>query len=259
MPDLPVAQANPEYYISNTSQVRVFIIRYSYIHTPMLTDNKMIRLIITGTTGMVGEGVLYECLLHPQVESVLVINRKPCEIRHPKLKEIIHQDFFDLSTIEQALAGYNTCFFCLGISSIGVKEEVYYRMTYTLTMHVAETLSRLNKGMTFCYLSGAGTDSSEKGSSLWARVKGKTENDLMKLPFGQVYAFRPGFIKPTKGLKYAHKFYNYIGWVFPLGRVLYPGGFCTMKELGLAMISVAGNGYEKKILEGRDILNIGKY
>jgi hypothetical protein len=237
---------------------RVFIIRYNYIHTHMLTGNKMIRAIITGTTGMVGEGVLHECLLHPQVESILIINRKPCGITHPKLKEIIHQDFFDFSAIEQELDGYNTCFFCLGISSIGVKEEVYYSMTYTLTMHVAETLSRLNNGMTFCYVSGAGTDSSEKGSSSWARVKGKTENDLMKLPFRQVYAFRPGFIRPTKGLKYAHKFFSYIGWVFPLGRALYPSGFCTMKELGLSMIFVAANGYEKKILEGRDILALGK-
>src|SRR4051794_8973636 len=124
-----------------------------------------IRAIITGATGMVGEGVLHECLKHMQVEAVLVINRKPCGIIHPKLKEIIHANFFDLSSIENQLDGYNACFFCLGISSVGVKKDVYYRMTYTLTLHVAETLSRLNTGMTFCYISGAGTDSSEKGRS----------------------------------------------------------------------------------------------
>src|SRR5579875_1944246 len=168
-----------------------------------------IRAIITGATGMVGEGVLHECLQHPQVEAVLVINRRPVNVAHPKLKEIIHADFFDISPIEEQLAGYNACFFCLGVSSIGMKEEQYQRLTYTLTMHVAGILSRLNSGMTFCYVSGAGTDSSEKGRSMWARVKGKTENDLMKLPFKKVYAFRPGFIKAIKGLKHVHSFYKY--------------------------------------------------
>ena len=220
--------------------------------------NTNLRAVITGATGMVGEGVLHECLLHPRVESVLVINRKPCGIIHPKLKEIIHQDFFDFSSIENQLSGYNACFFCLGISSIGVKEDVYYKMTYTLTLHVAETLSRINTGMTFCYVSGAGTDSSEKGRSMWARVKGKTENDLMKLPFKQVFNFRPGFIKPTPGLKNTLKIYKYAGWLYPVGRAVYPGGFCTLKEIGLAMINVARNGYEKKIIEGRDIIALAK-
>ncbi len=205
---------------------------------------------------MVGEGVLHECLLSAAVESVLVINRKPCGITHAKLKEVIHPDFFDLSVIEDQLSGYNTCYFCLGISSIGVKADVYYKMTYTLTMHVAETLSKLNKDMTFCYISGAGTDSSEKGRSAWARVKGKTENDLFKLPFKQVYAFRPGFIKPTEGLQYAHSFYKYINWVFPIGRAWYPNGFCTLKELGMAMIHVVTKNYPKKVLEGKDIIKL---
>lgn len=224
----------------------------------MSKGNKMIRAIITGATGMVGEGVLHECLLDPQVEAVLIINRKPSGITHPKLKEIIHRDFFDFSAIENQLTGYNACFFCLGVSSVGVKEDVYFKVTYTLTMHVAETLSPLNTGMTFCYVSGAGTDSSEKGRSAWARVKGKTENDLMKLSFEQVYAFRPGFIKPTEGLKYAHTFYDYIGWLFPVGRAIYPAGFCTMRELGAAMLHVVKKGFGKKVVEGKDIIELAK-
>src|SRR5260221_14175957 len=143
--------------------------------------NEKLKVIITGATGMVGEGVLHECLLHPMVEEVLIINRKPYGIVHPKLKEIIHSDFFDISAIESRLIGYNACFFCLGVSSIGMKEPEYYRLTYTLTINFAQTLSKLNRDMTFCYVSGSGTDSSEKGKSMWARVKGKTENELMKL------------------------------------------------------------------------------
>lgn len=217
-----------------------------------------IRVIITGSTGMVGEGVVYECLSSEAVEAVLVINRKPCGIIHPKLKEIIHQDFFDFSALESQLIGYNACYLCLGISSIGVEKEVYYRLTYTLTMHVATTLSRLNPDMSLCYVSGAGTDSTEKGSSSWARVKGKTENDLMRLPFSSVYAFRPGFIKTVSGRQYTHAFYKYINWLFPIGRALYPAGFCTMRELGQAMIHSTVSGSHKQIIEGRDIIALAK-
>jgi hypothetical protein len=177
-----------------------------------------IKAIITGVTGMVGEGVLHECLQHPDIEAVLVISRKPCGALHPKLKEIIHQDFLHLSAIENQLIGYNACYFCLGVSSVGMKELEYYNLTYALTMHVAQTLSRINPGMTFCYVSGSGTDSTEKGRLMWARVKGKTENDLMKLPFKQVYAFRPGFMKPTKGLKNTLPFYKYVTWMYPFFR-----------------------------------------
>jgi uncharacterized protein YbjT (DUF2867 family) len=217
-----------------------------------------IKAIITGATGMVGEGVLHECLLSDDIGAVLVVNRKPCGVTNPKLTEIIHQDFFNFSTIENQLKGYNACFFCLGVSSVGMKEDAYYKLTYTLTLHVAETLSKLNKDMTFCYVSGAGTDSSEKGRSMWARVKGKTENDLMKLPFKQVYAFRPGFIKPIKGLKYTNPVYKYIGWLFPIGRALYPNGFCKLKEIGLAMIHALTKGYGKNILQGDDIIELAK-
>ena len=142
-----------------------------------------IRTIITGATGMVGEGVLHECLQHADVEKVLVINRKPCGVKHPKLTEIIHSNFLDFSPIEAQLKGYNACYCCLGVSSVGMKEPEYTRFTYDLTMHVAKTLIRQNPDMTFIYVSGSGTDSSEKGNLMWARVKGKTENDLFKLGF----------------------------------------------------------------------------
>jgi len=220
--------------------------------------DEKISVIITGSTGMVGEGVLHICLQHPAVEAVLVMNRKPCGIVHPKLKEIIHADFYNISPIADQLGGYSACFFCLGTSSIGMKEPDYFKVTYTLTMHVAETLSRINKDMTFCYISGAGTDSTEKGRSMWARVKGKTENDLMKLPFKAVYAVRPGFIRAIKGLQHTQPFYKYVGWLFPIGKKLYPKGFCTMKELALSMIHLAQKGYEKKVVEGADIIAIAR-
>lgn len=216
-----------------------------------------IRLIITGTTGMVGEGVLHVCLNDPRVTSVLVINRKTLGLTHPKLKEILHENFYDLSPIEQQLSGYDACFFCLGITSVGISAEAYYKITYTLTLHAGETLSRLNPAMTFCYISGGGTDRSEKGRVRWARVKGKTENDLMKLPFKKAYGVRPGFIRPIKGLTRTHSFYKYIGWLYPIGRTLYPGGFCTMEELARCMIHLAVEDGEKNIIEGKDIIRLG--
>lgn len=223
-----------------------------------MAANQSIKAILTGATGMVGEGVLHECLQHPAITEVLVINRKPCGVAHPKLKEIIHKDFFDLSAIEEQLAGYNTCYFCLGVSSIGMKEPEYYKLTYTLTMGFAQTLSRLNKDMVFCYISGASTDSSEKGRSMWARVKGKTENDLIKLPFKQAYNFRPGYMHPTKGLKNTLKSYKYISWMYPFLRVVFPNGVSTLKELGLAMINASIYGYEKYVLEVKDIKALAK-
>lgn len=216
-----------------------------------------LNVVITGTTGMVGEGVLHECLQRADIEKVLVINRKSIGITHPRLREIIHADFFDLSSVESHLRGYDACFFCLGVSSIGMKEPAYYKLTYTLTLHVAQTLHRLNPSLAFCYISGAGTDSSEQGRSMWARVKGKTENDLKKL-FQKSYAFRPGFIKPIKGLRHTHSFYNWIGWLFPLGRAIHADWFCTMQELAAAMINTAKTGYSKPILEGKDIIRAAK-
>jgi len=212
-----------------------------------------IKAIVTGSTGMVGEGVLDECLQHPQVTEVLVINRKPCGVVHPKLKEIIHADFFDLSSIENQLVRYNACYFCLGVSSVGMKEPEYYKLTYTLTMHVAETLSRLNNEMTFCYVSGASTDSTEKGGQMWARVKGKTENDLKKLPFKQEFNFRPGFMKAAPGAKNTLKLYKYFSWLYPILKLIIPNSVSTIAQVGQAMINVTLLGYEKNILEVKDI------
>ena len=207
---------------------------------------------------MVGEGVLHECLQDPSVSSVLVINRKPCGVVHPKLKEIIHADFYNLSAIESQLSGYNACFFCLGTSSVGMNEADYTKVTYTLTMHVAETLCRINPDMTFCYVSGASTDSSEKGRQMWARVKGKTENDLMKLPFKKVYNFRPGFMLPTPGLKNILSFYKYINWLYPILRPVFPSYMSTLADIGVAMIHAVTRGYEKQVLEVKDIVALAK-
>lgn len=215
-----------------------------------------IRAIITGTTGMAGEGVLHESLLHPDVEYILVINRKPCGVTHPKLKEIIHSDFYNLTSIENQLQNYNACFFCLGVSSVGMDEEQYHRPTYDLTIHFAETLAKLNHDMTFCYVSGSGTDSSEKGKSMWARVKGKTENKLMKLPFKKAYMFRPGYMNPTKGLKNTIKYYSAFTWMYPALRALFPSFVSTLQELGLAMINSVNKGYDKSVLEVKDIVKL---
>lgn len=217
-----------------------------------------IRAIVTGATGMVGEGVLHECLLHPDVEQVLVINRRPCGVTHPKLKEIVHENFLDLSSLENHLYPYNACFFCLGVSSLGMKEPEYHRLTYDLTIHLAEILARRNPDMTFCYVSGSGTDSTEKGKVMWARVKGKTENQLLRMPFKKAYMFRPGFMQPTKGLKNALKAYAYVNWMFPVLRPMFPGFVSTLKEVGIAMIKVAGKGYEKSVLEVRDIVALAR-
>jgi len=207
---------------------------------------------------MVGEGVLFECLLDPDVEQVLVINRKPGGVSHPKLKEISHGNFFDLSPIEAQLTNYNACFFCLGVSSVGMKDDEYRRLTYDLTLNVGKTLARLNPDMTFCYVSGAGTDSSEQGRLAWARVKGATENALMRLPFKAAYMFRPGFMKATAGQKNVKSYYKFLAWLYPIGRALYPAGFSTLQELALAMIKTACTGYEKPILEVKDIVSLAK-
>jgi len=215
-----------------------------------------VRTIITGSTGMVGEGVLHECLLHPDVEHVLVINRKPCGATHPKLKEIILPDFFDLSAIRGQLINYNACFFCLGVTSVGMKEPEYYHLTYELTMNMAQILSEQNNDMVFTYVSGAGTTNNENSKSIWIRVKGKTESALMKLPFKKAYMFRPGYMQPTKGLKNTQKIYYAISWMYPLLRFLFPPFVCTLKELGLAMIHTVTLGYEKPILEVKDIVKL---
>ncbi len=217
----------------------------------------MIKAIVFGATGMVGEGVLHMSLGHPDVESVLVLGRKPCGVNHPKLTEIVHGDFFDYTAIAPRLAGYNACYFCLGVSSIGMNEKDYTRITYDLTMEAAKTLSRLDPEMTFCYVSGLGTDGTEHGRSMWARVKGKTENDLQNLPFKGVYLFRPGFIKPIKRLKNSFTLAMVLGAAYPLWKALLPKYVCTLADLGLAMIAVTREGYQSRVLECIDITRLG--
>ena len=222
--------------------------------------NKL-SVIITGATGMVGEGVLYECLHHADIEKVLVITRNSCGYSHPKLTEIIHSDFSDISSLSDRLTGYNACYFCLGVTSLGKNEAVYTKLTYTLTMNFATTLAALNPEMTFCYISGAGTDSSTKGRTMWARVKVKTENDLMKLPFKQVYNFRPAGITPFLPLKPSQTFYKtyrYVGWLLWVMKVITPNYVIGLKDLAAAMINSSLTGYSKNILEVKDIKIMAK-
>lgn len=214
-----------------------------------------LKAIITGATGMVGEGVLIECLNHPDVEQVLVINRRKGGVSHPKLREIIHSDFFELASAEPQLVGYDACFFCLGVSSIGLSQEEYKRITYDLTLNVARTLAKCSPDLTFCYVTGAGTDSSERGRIAWARVKGATENALMRV-FKRSYMFRPGFMKATPGQKNVKSYYTWLAWLYPLGRALYPNRFCTLQEVGRAMINAASKGYPKPTLEVGDIVTL---
>jgi uncharacterized protein YbjT (DUF2867 family) len=218
-----------------------------------------IRVIITGATGMVGEGVLHECLLSDEVEAVLVVTRKPTGTPpHHKLKEILLPDFFDLSSVQSQLVGYNACFFCLGVSSVGISKETYERLTYGLTIGFATLLAAQNPGMVFCYVSGKGTDSTEKGRMHWARIKGKTENDLQKLPFRQVFSFRPGIMQPTPGLKNTLSAYKWLGWLLPLMRTLSPNAVNSLAEVGQAMIHTVTRGYDKKLIEVPDIRMLAK-
>ncbi|MCK5086800.1 MAG: epimerase, partial [Melioribacteraceae bacterium] len=175
----------------------------------------------------------------------------------PKLKEIIHKDFMDLTPIEDQLAGYNTCYFCAGVSSVGEKEDEYTKITYDLTLNFAKTITRLNQSTIFTYVSGVGTDSTEKGKSMWGRVKGKTENDLLKLPFKDAYMYRPGYIQPIKGLKHTYKMYKILYPFYPLFEKLFPKYVGTLEELGNSMINVTLNGYDKKVLECEDIRKTG--
>lgn len=216
------------------------------------------KVIITGATGMVGEGVLNECLLDNSISQVLVVGRKTCSYSHPKLKEVLLHDFFNLETLKDEIADYQACYFCLGVSSVGMKEEAYTKITYDLTMNFAKTLVEINKEMTFCYVSGVGTDSSENGRLMWARVKGKTENDLLKLGFKQVFNFRPGILFPTDGLKNTLKFYKYFTWLFPVIRKIMPSQACSLAELGRAMISITKNGFSHSIVQVKDISRLSR-
>ena len=214
-----------------------------------------IRIIITGATGFVGEGVLLECLQHPGIIEVLMINRRHFGMEHPRLKELIVADFFQLNHYSEDLKGYDACFYCAGISSAGMSEEKYTKITYDTTLEFARTLAALNPNMVFNFVSGSHTDSSEKGKLMWARVKGKTENALMKLPFKNEYNFRPGGMIPTMGQQNAKPVYRFIVKAMAL---VMPGRVSTLKEVGLAMINVALKGCPKQILEISEIKELAK-
>ncbi len=207
---------------------------------------------------MVGKGVLLECLDHNSINEVLVLGRSPLNIKHPKLKELIHADFTDFTIISNQLSGYDACFFCLGISAAGMKEDEYKRVTYDFTLSLAKTLYKINPEMTFTYVSGEGTDSTEKGSSMWARVKGKTENDLLKLGFKQAFMFRPGAIIPLRGIKSKTKgyqfMYDYFMWMVKLIKFIAPNSVINTTQVGLAMINSMLKGYNKNILHAKDII-----
>ena len=213
------------------------------------------KVIITGATGMVGEGVLFECLQNPAVSEILMVNRRHYDKEHPKLKELIVPDFFDIAKHADAVKTYDACFFCAGISSIGMKEDKFRHITYDTTMAFAKVVSTANNNMAFTYVSGAHTDSTEKGRLMWARVKGKTENDLMKLPFKTVYNFRPGVMLPFDGQKNWKSVYRLLTKVI---RFFSPKNVITMHELGLAMINAVTKGFDKSILEIGDIKTLAK-
>lgn len=215
------------------------------------------RVIITGTTGMIGEGVLIECLAHPLITEVLSVSRKPTGKQHPKLKEYIVRDFLSLEEDDAILKGYDACFYCAGISAVGKAEEEYKRVTYDTTMHFAKVLDP-RPNISFIYVSGGGTDGTEKGRMMWARVKGKTENDLAKLPFKQAFGFRIGFVKPAAGQQHVLRAYKYISWLFPVIKSLFPNMYNTMKQVTQAMIHVAQYGYERNVIYVRDIRKMSK-
>jgi uncharacterized protein YbjT (DUF2867 family) len=215
------------------------------------------KAIIFGATGMVGQGVLRECLLDPNVTRVLTVGRQPTCQQNPKLSEIVHLDFLNFAAIESQLSGYDACFFCLGVTSIGMTEEKYRALTYDIALAAAKSLAKLNPAMTFIYVSGMGTDSTERGRIMWARVKGKTENDLMRLPFKSAYMFRPAIIQPLHGIRSKTGWYQAIyDLAAPLTGVLKrlaPKYVTTTEQVGKAMIAVAARGYPQQILENSDI------
>ncbi|MCP3933318.1 MAG: NAD-dependent epimerase/dehydratase family protein [Bacteroidetes bacterium] len=215
------------------------------------------KVIITGATGMVGKGVLLECLDHYDINEVLSISRKPTGIKHSKLKELIHTDFSEFASVADQIKGYDACYASMGVSSAGMKEELYTRLTYDFTMSLARELFRINPDMTYIYVSGQGTDSSEKGRSMWGRVKGKTENDILKLGFKQAFMFRPGAIIPLRDIEPSSKLYrvliNNLGWLLKFAKWIAPNAVVDTTQIGLAMINVTIKGYDKKVINPRDM------
>ncbi|MCP3061662.1 NAD(P)H-binding protein [Myxococcus sp. K38C18041901] len=215
------------------------------------------KVVLFGATGMVGQGILRECLLAPDVEQVLAVVRSPTGQRHEKLREVLHQDFLDYGAIEASLQGYDTCFFCLGVSSAGMDEQAYSKVTYDVTLAAAGVLLRLNPTMTFIFVSGAGTDGTEKGRVMWARVKGRAENALLRMPFRAAYMFRPAFIQPLHGIvsrtRLYRALYAVLGPLYPVLKRLAPRFVTTTEAVGLAMLEAARSGAPKQVLENDDI------
>jgi len=221
------------------------------------------KVILFGATGMVGQGVLRECLLDGEVESVLAIVRSRTGRRHDRLLELVHENFFDFSALGSRLSGYDACFFCLGVSSAGMREADYQRVTYDITLAAAKTLVERNPAMTFIYVSGAGTDGTGRGRTMWARVKGRTENALFELPFKGAYMFRPAFIQPRDGITSKTRSYRLLyalfGPLIPVLRMLFPKYVTTTDEVGRAMLEVAKHGAPKPVLENQDIIALGRH
>ncbi len=220
------------------------------------------KVIITGATGMVGKGVLLECLDHSEISEVLSISRRTLGMEHPGLKELIHNDFSEFASVADQLKGYDACYACMGVSSAGMNEEQYTRLTYHFTLNLAKELLGINPNMTFNYVSGVGTDSTEQGRSMWARVKGKTENDLLKLGFKQAFMFRPGAIIPLRGTEPSSKLYkvliNNLKWLLKLMKKLAPKAVVDTTQIGLAMINITQRGYDKKVITPLDIQILAK-
>ena len=215
------------------------------------------KVLLFGATGMVGQGVLRECLLDPEVERVVVIGRSATGQQHPKLRDIVHANLHDFSAIEPEMAGFDACFFCLGVTSAGMTEEAYSHVTYDIAFAAAGTLARISPSMTFVFVSGAGSDSTERGGTMWARVKGRTENAILRLPFKTAYIFRPAIIQPMHGIRSRTTsyriFYAMTRPLLPLLKGLLPGYVTTTEQIGRAMLAVVKRGYAKPILETRDI------
>ena len=215
----------------------------------------IIKVIITGATGMVGEGVLFECLQNEKIAEILIISRRHYEMQHPKLKELIVPDFFKMDQFADKIKGYDACFFCAGVSSVGKKEELFTHLTYDTTLAFAKSVLAVNANIVFTYVSGAKTDSSEKGGMMWARVKGKTENDLAKLPFKAEYNFRPGVMKPFPGQK---NWKPIVKLLVKIIQFISPKSVLTLQEVGRAMVNAVTVGYRKNVLEVSDIRQLAK-